>query len=366
MSVPIMLSKFRQHITLNKTLLITVIISSVLHALLLTNFSISLPLETEGEKIITMTIISNAKEKKLVTQTTPTTTPQTAIQSTSKVNTDSLEEQSVSTVYTEQPTVSESQTIMEPSNDSILTDPLSEIMSEELINDQLNTSSIGLENIDSIVDTPHHEYIETEFEVRLEDSPSVVANTRVIFDMRNTPNYKLTSLTEAKGIGALIFGKLEQVSEGLLTENGLEPTSYTYRYGSNDKKFQHAKFLWAERVLEMYSKNGKKVAPLSNGTQDLLSFMYQYMFTPPLNNMQITMTNGKSLQTYTYTFQGEELINTKLDKLNTIHLMREQDDEKTEVWLATDYQNLPVKIRKTEKNGRIIDQTISRISTEVP
>jgi hypothetical protein len=77
------------------------------------------------------------------------------------------------------------------------------------------------------------------------------------------------------------------------------------------------------------------------------------------------MTNGKRLRTYAYSFEGEETITTKLGELKTIHLLKGSgDEEKTEIWLATDYQYLPVKIRKTEKDGTVIEQVVTNILTK--
>ncbi len=93
--------------------------------------------------------------------------------------------------------------------------------------------------------------------------------------------------------------------------------------------------------------------------------MYQFMFTPPLESNAINITNGKTLRNYNYHFEGEEIIYSKFGALNAIHLIKSSanNEEKTELWLATDYKNLPIKIRKTEKNGSIIEQVITQINT---
>jgi hypothetical protein len=155
-----------------------------------------------------------------------------------------------------------------------------------------------------------------------------------------------------------------QKSEGTVTDEGLRPDFYSYQYGTSAKKSQTANFDWEKRLLTMRNAKGESSVKLADGTQDFLSFMYQFMFTPPLENLQITMTNGKKLRTYNYTFEGEETIISKFGELKTIHLLKSSDDdEKTEIWLATEYQYLPVKIRKTEKDGTVIEQLISKLST---
>jgi len=92
------------------------------------------------------------------------------------------------------------------------------------------------------------------------------------------------------------------------------------------------------------------------------------MFVEPFHKMQISVTNGKKLGIYDYSFEGEEMVPTKMGNLNTFHILRlsAEGDEKTELWLALDYQHVPVKIRKTEKEGKVYELLISSLKTEKP
>lgn len=206
--------------------------------------------------------------------------------------------------------------------------------------------------------------VEAEFEVKRGKDATAAGISRVSFHVDKNQHYIIYSQTEAKGLVSLFFSTLQQKSEGSVTDTGLKPDFYSYQYGSNSKKLQTANFDWEKRLLTLHHAKGETSLPLAVGTQDFLSFMYQFMFVPPLNNLQIIMTNGKKLRTYQYTFEGEETITSKFGELNTIHLAKASDDEeKTEIWLATDYQYLPVKIRKTEKDGTVIEQLVSKLST---
>lgn len=206
---------------------------------------------------------------------------------------------------------------------------------------------------------------ETEFEVRRGRSTSAAGVARIRFVIHDDGSYQIESQTEAIGLASLFFGHLVQKSTGKVTESGLKPDFYLYQYGKDAKNQQTANFDWNEKTLRMHYAKGDSTAPLEAGTQDFLSFMYQFMFTPPLNSMQINMTNGKRLRSYYYSFEGEEVISTKLGDLNTIHLLKSSDsEEKTEIWLATEYRYLPVKIRKTEKDGTVIEQIASKLKVE--
>lgn len=212
-----------------------------------------------------------------------------------------------------------------------------------------------------------YSHVETEFEVMRGANTSAAGVTKIIFNIDENKRYSIISTTEAKGLVSLFFGDLIQKSEGTVTENGLKPDFYSYQYGNDEKKSQTANFNWSNGVLHMHTYKGDSTANLVAGTQDFLSFMYQFMFAPALETMQITMTNGKRLRTYIYSFEGEETISTKLGELKTIHLLKgSSDEDKTEIWLAVDYQYLPVKIRKTEKDGTVIEQIVANIRTGIP
>jgi hypothetical protein len=159
-----------------------------------------------------------------------------------------------------------------------------------------------------------------------------------------------------------------QTSKGLLTSTGLQPNTYTYQYGDKTDKSRTANFDWQNKKLEMITAKGIKIEELPEGTQDLLSFMYQFMYVPPLEKMQINIANGKKLTTYDYSFEGEEALILPNGEFRTIHIvhMGNNLDEKTELWLAIDYQHIPIKIVKTEKEGRYYEFIATRISTTRP
>ncbi|WP_047554098.1 DUF3108 domain-containing protein [Methylotenera sp. G11] len=214
---------------------------------------------------------------------------------------------------------------------------------------------------------PAYRHVETEFKVLRGGDTSAVGVSKIVFNIDADGRYSIISTTQAKGLASLFFGNLTQKSEGTVTADGLRPEFYSYLYGSNANKSQTANFDWTNNILHMHSAKGDSTAKLVTGTQDFLSFMYQFMFVPPLDSMQITMTNGKRLRTYAYSFEGEDTVATGLGELKTVHLLKSSgDEEKTEVWLASDYQYLPVRIRKTEKDGTVIEQVAAAIKTSVP
>lgn len=216
-------------------------------------------------------------------------------------------------------------------------------------------------------------YVESYFDVRtdIDAAPDAGAmgKAKIVFQLTdNNTRYQIDSVTSPKGLAAIFIANLTQKSVGKITLRGLQPAQYLYQFGERADKTYHADFDWDHAQLNLTSIKGTQTVKLVDGTQDLLSFMYQFMYEPPLSNLQFYITNGKKLSPYSYLFEGEALVETKMGPLNTIHIARENadQDEKTDLWLAVDYQYLPVKIRKTLKNGKVYELLARDLLTKAP
>lgn len=219
-----------------------------------------------------------------------------------------------------------------------------------------------------VINENAYQYAETYFDVSTKIDGPAEGKAKMVFNLLENNQYQISFLTEAKGLAALVISDLLQTSDGVITKTGLQPQRYLYQYGSNADKTRKAVFDWQANTLQMTTSKGAKTENLLEGAQDLLSFMYQFMYVAPLQNMQIPITNGKNLRIYDYSFEGEENVNSKLGEVKTIHIVHAagDSDEKTELWLAVDYQYLPVKIRKTEKDNKVYEFVATRVVTTRP
>lgn len=202
--------------------------------------------------------------------------------------------------------------------------------------------------------------IETDFIVTVDGTPGSMHNSYLV---NPDGSYVITSTAEAKGFIALFLaGKLVQTSTGIVTAKGLKPLQFTYQYGDKTDKTRRANFDWTAGQLTLETGKNTSTQPLREGTQDMLSSMYQFMFTPPTEHMVLTYTNGGGLRDYDYSMVGTEVLSIKLGEINTIHIMtRNTDgDAKTELWLAPAYYHLPIKLRITRKNGSITEQIMTK------
>jgi hypothetical protein len=366
----------------NKPLFFFTLVSLLIHLLFIAKFSLSLPEMDEGQRTIEMRLVQLPEKK--IQSPTPALSSLPEIKTTSPSNPEKVhdipDEESTKIEHNTAPNIEDPSIQPAYAESSAQTDNIThhpEIDSIELpttseIDAPTDKESIDAENIplDKTGEMPQkpspqgYKYVESEFTITRGTGTSPVGTARVIFNIDDNGTYLITSLTEAKGLVSLFLGKLTQKSVGVVNETGLQPDFFSYQYGNDASKEQTARFSWKQGVLHLRSEKVSKTEPLNSGTQDLLSFMYQFMFSPPLDNTQVIVTNGKNLRTYAYQFVGETTITTGMGNINTIHLIKTDDNqEKTELWLATDYQYLPVKIRKTEKNGEVIEQMITKMSS---
>ncbi len=219
-----------------------------------------------------------------------------------------------------------------------------------------------------VINENAYQYVETYFDVHTKIDGPVEGKAKSVFNLIDGGRYQLNFLVQAEGLTALFLPDLLQTSEGLLTKTGLQPLNYLYQFGNKADKNRNAVFDWQGKTLELTTSKGLKTEPLLEGTQDMLSFMYQFMYVAPLEEMQLNITNGKKLREYHYVFEGEENVNSQLGEVRTIHIAHTgiDSEEKTELWLAIDYQYIPVKIRKSEKEGKVYEFVATRVVTTRP
>lgn len=351
---------FSQH----KILIAAVIISMMLHLTLMLEFNFNLLQPDQNSPVITAKLVRTKPPQPIPAHSAQQETPKKPAKNFKPEN---IETDNQPTPQSEASTPADDSTALAIpgtlSSATLNMKPLGANIDAES-NSGIEQDHPATSDLSSEAQKITFSHVETEFEVRRGTNSAAAGITKVTFNIDNG-TYTIYSQTQAKGVASLFFGNLIQKSEGSVTDAGLKPDFYSYQYGSDTRKLQSAHFNWSEGVLSLHSNKGDSTIKLPDGTQDFLSFMYQFMFRPPLENMQITMTNGKKLRTYDYSFEGEETISTKLGELKTIHLLKSSSDEdKTEIWLAVDYEYLPVKIVKTEKDGMVIEQLASKLMTK--
>lgn len=213
---------------------------------------------------------------------------------------------------------------------------------------------------------PPYQRVNTEYAVFVNGEKQPAGSAKIDYAQDSSGQYNLRWVVEGRGLLKLLYPTLEQQSRGQVGPHGLKPQFYRYAFGSKADKIYEANLDWETNFITLKTSKGEQRLDLPRNTQDILSFMYQFMFVPPLQEMHIALTNGRRLNTYQYEFEGEDSMVIADQPIQTVHIAhtRGETDEKIELWLATDYRYVPVKIRKQEKNGMVIEQVATRLVTE--
>lgn len=167
---------------------------------------------------------------------------------------------------------------------------------------------------------------------------------------------------------AALFYKLNihRESRGLLTAGGLRPLRFEET--NSRKPRRAAEFDWDAGQVKLTDGDTIETLPLSLNTFDPTSLPYVFAFAQSnQESMKVYIADGRRVADYEYRIIGKETLKTRLGDLETLHFQkfREADDKRgLEFWLSVDRHFLPVKIRFVEKNGTIVDSTVTSITLQ--
>ena len=331
---------------------IAVLVSVILHALFFGGFTWRLPSINESTSIIEAQLVKRAAPKLQDAKPIPIKVKKT------------IRKEVVQPIKIAQP-------VQESVTEPVLENPTQHIIDDrnapvEYVGAPVESSATTSVPADEAAPKPYA-YVVTEFDVKRGRDANSAGSAKIVYQALPNQHYSLSSEMKAKGLLSLFIQQRTLTSEGLVTDNGLQPINFKYQVAGNKEKSTDTVFDWQNRTVIFHSSKGEIRVDLPDEAQDLLSFMYQFMFVPPLNKIKFNVTNGKAMKEYDYVFNGEEVLNTKLGQMNTIHLHRTNDDgdETIDLWLAPNYLHLPVKITQTNKKGTI-ELNVTRLQTEAP
>jgi hypothetical protein len=179
-------------------------------------------------------------------------------------------------------------------------------------------------------------------------------------------SYRILSETKPVGLAAILSRQpLRFASRGDVTREGLRPAHFEARRNAGDAPQITAEFDWAIREITLRHDGRLESFPLSPGTQDRLSIMYQFMFMrlERTRMVEFSMTNGRKLDRYRYRIVPDVELETALGRLKTLHLVKERDpgDTAAEVWISPRHQNVAVKLVIVERDGIRFEQVIQSL-----
>ena len=182
----------------------------------------------------------------------------------------------------------------------------------------------------------------------------------------NGEHYVAESVAEGVGLVGLFYsGKFAQRSEGRIGADGLVPELYTLRRGRAEVS-DSARFDWSAATVSLETKGQTQIVPIPRGAQDPLSAQHQFYFVQPLAaSGQFRVADGRKLRAFWYEIVGEELLDTALGVVSTLHMRRADSENATaDVWVDPHRSYLPVRIHVTDRRGRVVEQQIRSLKVE--
>lgn len=184
---------------------------------------------------------------------------------------------------------------------------------------------------------------------------------------RDKDRYTLSSTTTP--IGLLAAFRPEKIfinSNGLIDKPGLQPLHFSHQREGDAGRDRHAEFDWNTKQLTLIYQAQRTVLALPDGTQDRLSAMYQFMFLTlkGATTLDFPMTNGSKLDNYHYAITRDQKLKTPAGEFKTLYLDNQAraGESRTEIWLATQRNNLPCKMIITDADGGQITQVLSKLT----
>lgn len=170
--------------------------------------------------------------------------------------------------------------------------------------------------------------------------------------------YALRTVTETTGLVALFREvRIVQSSEGVVGPEGLVPQ--TFEVERKGKPAEGVRFDWSsgKAALTVGGQLRREVA-LTPGAQDILSQIYQMGLAGAAARLEMMIATGKNYGRYAYEAVGDETLATPFGELRTWHVKTPAlpGEQAMELWLASDYRNLPVRIRFIDRKGEVFDQ----------
>jgi hypothetical protein len=175
--------------------------------------------------------------------------------------------------------------------------------------------------------------------------------------------YRLTTSGKTIGLAALFypFG-MSSTSAGRITAAGFEPEFFRVdRTSRNGEKQFRVEFDRSAGVARFTDAEGVRETPLRPSSLDILSLVCQLSVARlEPGSMQLSLTNGRKLDTYEVEVGQQEVVETPMGDLRALYVkqVRKPGDESIEVWLAVDFAYLPVRMRFTDRKGSIAGEQL--------
>jgi hypothetical protein len=204
---------------------------------------------------------------------------------------------------------------------------------------------------------------QVEIIYRVSVGPLTIGEGRDLFQ-HDGKTYKVVSEAKTTGVASIYRLNIVRESTGRVTPKGLQPQAFSEV--RNGKPKRSVRFDWGKREATLVDGENQQVVPLPENTWDQTSFGYSFAFAGlEGDSLSANLTDGRRIKEYNFAVVGSQPIETELGTLDTIHVkkvLKEGDKRRFEVWIAPSYNNMPVRMRLTEKDGTTFDSVVAKVT----
>lgn len=170
-------------------------------------------------------------------------------------------------------------------------------------------------------------------------------------------------------------GLLDLRSTGTLKPFGIAPDSYIEKIEIANRELR-ADFDWTLRAVSFVGRGAGQPAFFGDGTQDPLSLQfhipllaqaYPWRFSP---GSEVTFAVARrNIENYSFVIEGFEPIKIDGTEVMTLKIDRRRGPDanrRVEMWMAPEFQWLPVRLRFTDTNDEVWDSVLAQLPNEPP
>ncbi|MBM69251.1 MAG: hypothetical protein CME43_07225 [Haliea sp.] len=150
--------------------------------------------------------------------------------------------------------------------------------------------------------------------------------------------------------GKLLVVGFHEVAVFSVEGSEIHPKSYIYQGTGLINRRREVHFTPGSDTVRSLYKDEWYELPYTEGTLDRMSQQEQLRLQlmakeNPRENLQVRIADGKRIRDYELVYVGEEVVDTPLGPVNTLHFERlhEEPDRESAMWLAPDWDYLMVK-----------------------
>ncbi len=170
-------------------------------------------------------------------------------------------------------------------------------------------------------------------------------------------------------------GLLDLRSTGTLKPFGIAPDNYVEKVEVANRELR-ADFDWKINAVSFVGRGAGQPAFFGEGTQDPLSLQfhlpllaqaYPWRFSP---GSEVTFTVARrDVEKYSFVVEGFEATRIDGTDVMTLKIDRKRGPDakrRVEIWMAPEFQWLPVRLRFTDTNDEVWDSVLAQLPSEPP